>query len=299
MNETAIIKINGTGVHAAPIFLQLLLDAALDWQRVQMGGSAATMARPGVGKLKLLPLGKMERQNKIQAKRFEIMLGICQSFFFVSCFFMVFVVEEKVGEVKTHQYVNGVDIWLYWVANWTFDFLFFTVPILTTFAVLSLTGIILDIGHVDLLTQPHVIDATIFLFFMFGAIMPVYSYAVAGLFSSAESALSTTLTINVLGGTLLFIAGLILEFITIPSVQEPFKFFGWMVRFWPPYAFSEGLRRIFVVSWYLNNQPPETRTDDEIAECKLAYDRHETPASACSIDVWDEYGAAPAFRSLV
>merc|ERR1712194_841865 len=102
---------------------------------------------------------------------------------------------------------------------------------------------------------------------MFGLIMPVYSYSISGFFSSAESALSTTLTLNLLGGTVIFIAGLILELLVFESVQKPFKMFGWIIRFWPPYAFSEGLRRIFFVSSRLIAQPAETRTEIEIEEC--------------------------------
>lgn len=43
------------------------------------------------------------------------------SFGFVSIFGLVFIVFEKESEVKIHQFINSVEIRIYWISNLFWD----------------------------------------------------------------------------------------------------------------------------------------------------------------------------------
>ena len=69
----------------------------------------------------LLPRTAYERTEAFNGEVFGFVFFIMLSFAFVSVFGLVFIVFEKESEVKLHQFINSVEIRIYWVASLAWD----------------------------------------------------------------------------------------------------------------------------------------------------------------------------------
>lgn len=71
--------------------------------------------------LQPLPLTSEQRLQEMNNQIFVMILLLVLSFAFVSIFGLVFVVFEKEAEVKLHQFINSVEIKVYWLSNLLWD----------------------------------------------------------------------------------------------------------------------------------------------------------------------------------
>ena len=101
-DQNFAVMTNGTGIHALPIFVQELYNSAAA-KITGVTGRRVAFVHP-------LPLTQVERSNQLNQQTFILGMGIVISFAFVSCFSLVFIVDEREMEIKTQQYINGVRI---------------------------------------------------------------------------------------------------------------------------------------------------------------------------------------------
>jgi len=278
-----VIKVNATGIHAAPIYLQQFHDASA--RNAGQHGERIPYLHP-------LPTTAAEKIAELNDAAFELGMGIILSFGFVSCFGLVFIVEEKEKEIKVQQYVNGVQIWTYWLSNLLWDFSLYLFPI---FTILGL----FEAFELTLFTNSRAIGASFCLLLSFSLAMPLFSYIIAHQFRSADSAMSISIVLNVIFSFVLFLVGLLLEVIPFDVTRSILKDFGWIFRFWPMYALGEGVRRIFFASYYWQSTPPDSVPDAFWPKCEQEYDEHKVPPWECCQSIFDRFGAGPAITYLV
>ncbi|CAD7957724.1 unnamed protein product [Amoebophrya sp. A25] len=281
-DKTGLIKVNGTGIHASPIFLQEFHNAAA--RSDGRGGERVPYLHP-------LPTTPAERLAELNNSAFVLGMGIILSFGFVSCFGMVFIVEEKESEVKVQQYVNGVGIKLYWLSNLLWDFALYLIPIfmiLALFAGFDLT----------IFTNENTISATLAVLLLFALAMPLWNYILGHQFRSSDTAMSVAIVLNVIFGFVLFLVGLLLEIIRFDTTRALLKNWGWILRFWPIYTLGEGVRRILFVGYYWERTPPEIIPDAFWPKCEEQYENHEVPPWECCQNIFDRFGAGPAVTYL-
>ena len=118
--------------------------------------------------------------------------------------------------------------------------------------------------------------------------MPSYSYVLANAFKTAEDALSAAMAMNTVVNFVFFLAGLILELVPFTTTRSLVKQLGWIIRFWPPYAMSEGVRRVLMTAYTWTRSPPEDYTDEQFKECEAKYEKHEVPPHDCCRDLFDK-----------
>ncbi|CAD7964725.1 unnamed protein product [Amoebophrya sp. A120] len=280
--NNVVIKVNGTGIHAPAIFLQQYHNAAA--RDAGKHGRRIPYLHP-------LPTTAAERTAELNDAAFVLGMGIVLSFGFVSCFALVFIVEEKEKEVKVQQFVNGVGITRYWLSNLIYDFSLYLFPIFTIL-------LLFEAFDLTLFTNSRAIGASICLLIFFAAAMPLFSYIVATQFKSADSAMSVSIVLNVIFGFVLFLVGLLLELIRFDTTRSLLKTFDPLLRLWPMYSLGEGVRRIFFTSYYWQGTPPESVPDAFWAKCEKEYDEHNVAPFECCQDIFDRFGAGPAITYL-
>lgn len=69
---------------------------------------------------------------------FQIAFNIGFSMTFVSSFYILFCVRERVTKAKHLQFVSGVNVFMFWLSSYLFDFIHFA--ILSIFLVVTLAA---------------------------------------------------------------------------------------------------------------------------------------------------------------
>jgi hypothetical protein len=196
----------------------------------------------------------------------------------------VFIVLEKETEVKLHQFINGVSINMYWVANIIFDFGMYVFP------AISVT-VILFIFDVDVLIGERTRYAFFLLLFFFMWAMPGFGYILAHFFKNQDQALTMSVILNFLVGAGLFLMGFLFELIAYRETRQSIKYLGVIFRMWPVYAFGEGLWRLTLMGFTWKNNPPEDRMPEYWEKCDEEYERHERAPHECARTPYDrKYG---------
>lgn len=84
-----------------------------------------------VATLHILPQTPSEKQRAFNFTIIGTVFFIMISFGFVSIFGLVFIVFEKESEVKLHQFINSVEIRVYWLTNLAWDAFMYCFPVLS------------------------------------------------------------------------------------------------------------------------------------------------------------------------
>lgn len=136
-----------------------------------------------------LPQTDREKWDKFNNSAFVVCFLTCLSLGFVGIFGLVSIVFEAETEIKTHQFINSVDITAYWIANLVYDYVMFLPPILSILFVVY-------ICDVTAWTHWEIFPAIVYLLLMFWGGMPAFGYVFGQVFKSSQSALRSSLFMN-------------------------------------------------------------------------------------------------------
>lgn len=316
-NNTALLLVNTTAAHGSPVYLQLFLNLALQASRrgsnqqgpivkkgptsIQTGtaNSGSSLlpkqakyltAQPQppptiIGAVHPLPVNYRTRKLLMNLQSFAIAFAIMISFGFVSAFAMVFIVQEKEEEIKIQQFINGLSIPSYWMANLLFDGFMYIFPILLILGALYLFKI-------DNLTA-HLWPVLVLLF-LFAFAMPPFSYIVAHFFKNASSALTISLTVNIIVGSLLFLVCAVFQLLPYVAVRKVGRIVHFFSMLWPLYTVGAGLESICILAAYWKKSGYPSSHDDQAGyweSCDAEYDNYAVQKWVCARSIWDvKYG---------
>ncbi|CAD7927551.1 unnamed protein product [Amoebophrya sp. A120] len=293
-NRNVLLHVNHTGYHAAPIMLQYFYNyvASTVYVKDPATGVEQTLHH-GMTDLGVHPLPQTadEKDFRLRFQSFAIAFNVMISFAFVSCFSLVFVVMEKESEIKAQQFINGVDIPTYWLAQYVYDFCTFLFPIMSLL-------IVLPFLEVWSLVGADTLPVFLMLMLLFALAIPSFFYICAHGFRTANSAMTTALVMNLLVATVLFIVTFVFELMPFVITRKVGYYMSALSRIWPVFTFGEGVRRMAMVSFIWTQNPPDTMTDSYYSDCEEKYDRFEIGAHWCSQSMWDKFAAGQALTIL-
>jgi ATP-binding cassette, subfamily A (ABC1), member 3 len=113
---------NNQPYHTSPISLNLLHNAVL---RAVSGGNVSISVSN-----KPLPFRSESRMMMLQAGNnlgFQLSFNIGFAMAFVSSFFIIVYIKERVTKAKLLQFVSGVNVVMYWITAFLWDYLLFVV----------------------------------------------------------------------------------------------------------------------------------------------------------------------------
>jgi len=225
---------NFTGVHAGPIYTNMLAEAVL--HTVNSGASITLRMHP-------LPQTTKEKELFDNFNVSTVVNLISIALAFIPAAFAAFVVYEKETKCYHQQIVSGVSKLAYWLSTWLWD--------LATYQISAWLIILVLVVFPDteLLTGKGAIEATIALFMLFGPALCGFTYITCFLFKTAGNAQVITVFINFLLGLCLSVAGLVLRF--IPTTHDVYmSSIRYIFVLFPQFALSDGLSNLSLIDFY-------------------------------------------------
>lgn len=253
---TAIL-INGSALHGAPTFVQLFFDAL----RTAAGVSENSITKVSAH-LHPLPLPPSETARLFDLQAFVIAFNLMIAFGFVSAFSLTFIVTERQQETKLQQYINGVPVYLYHLANFLYDICSYLLPTL-------LVLFLLKVFNVENLTDS--LPSFLLLLLSFSVSMGPFSYLWSLLFKDAGSALTITLTINIIFGSIFFLLVLILRSLPSKAAKETGRVLRQLALWWPVYNLGDGLEQLALLHALWKDGHGSRGLADSSAHCALSY----------------------------
>eukprot|EP00644_Phytophthora_capsici_P017577 jgi/Phyca11/571405/estExt2_Genewise1.C_PHYCAscaffold_420119 len=231
---------NTTAPHSSAVFKALMDQAA--YRFFSNSSEASTM------NLKVnnypLPVTAATKAFSGSALAFLACMSICIAFTFLPASMVVFLVKEKQAEhnSKHQQLVSGVSLPAFWVSNYIWDLIMYTVPcvcalvLIYGFNVSSMTG--QDCNSCTSATFP----AVILLFILFGFAICPFTYCLSFLFKEHAAAQTYTIMLNFAIGVVLMIVSFIMGVIESTSDANSVLVFIW--RLSPLFNLGTGLLRL-------------------------------------------------------
>jgi hypothetical protein len=289
------LLINNTGVHASGVYVQEYFNAIMasayrnrhsNRGKLVLDDGNLTDDRDTVPQLTAhahpFPVNQHQRDMLLQLQTAAIAFNIMIAFGFVSAFGMVFVVMEKELEIKIQQFINGVSVVTYWTSNFVFDVMMYFIPVMTLWAILSYY-------NVDNLVTGRSLLPFLTIMLMFALAMPPFTYLLGHAFKNSGSALTITLTVNIIFGSILFV--IIAIFGLLPNItgKKVSRWLEFFALFWPLYNVGNGLETIAVLRAYWSNMGtyPEDLPDSYFEECDEGFDNYERLRIMCARSMWD------------
>lgn len=226
------VHANFTGVHAGPIFANMLSGAIA--RLYNPSASIQTVVNP-------LPVTENELLTASSFDGFPVVVMIMLAFAFIPAAFVLFVVRERETKAKHLQIVSGVSFLSYWLSTWIFDFLSYQIP-------LWLTIIIIKAFDAQALIKGEAMGVTIVLLQLFGASICGFSYLLSFLFKTPSQAQASTILINFVTGLILVIVTIIMSF--IPTTRDVARKVVYFLRLFPAYALGNGLVNVVFVDFF-------------------------------------------------
>lgn len=277
------IQINNTGIHALPIHLQELYES--------VSRSAGNKGKSKV-KMHTLPLTNSQREQQLNFQTFSIAINVNLAFAFVSSFGLMFIVMEKEGEIKLHQFINGCGILVYWISNLIWDAFMYLIPVVSVVLVLS-------VFKVDILVGEKSLKPFLILLGLFSLCMPSFGYICAHYYKDADQALSASIILNIIVALALFLTATLMELLPFEDSREIIYWAAPFLRLWPVYSLGEGLRRICIVSFGWQRNPPEELPEEYFETCREELKEFKRAPHECCQDLFDEYGAGYAIYYML
>jgi len=221
-----LISVNSTGYHAAPVFLNLAMQAV-----AASGGSNSRIS----SHFEPFSMTAAQKAQSDTMSFLVVAMFLIIAFSVVPATFITFIVMENHIKAKHVQLVSGVSQLAYWLSSFVFDFLSFMVPTI-------LAWIIMAAFSVDGLIGSN-FPATAAVFMMFGLAVTPLTYMFSFLFQNEGKALIFTVITYFLCGFILFLVDFILSspFLGTAETMETLRYFFALM---PDYAFAMGLYQI-------------------------------------------------------
>jgi ABC-type multidrug transport system ATPase subunit len=184
----------------------------------------------GVDNLPIGPFGKAYA-NSINAFIFAMFVMI--PFTFIPSTFVTFIVKERECHAKHLQIISGMNFVAYWISNFVFDVLSFTVTTLLSLIIF----VIFD--REEFVGDGETFGAILTLFMMFGLASVCGAYLCSFAFENHATAQNVTMMANFVVG---FLCVLVVYFLTfIESTAEVGKALKWIFRIVPAFCLGDGI----------------------------------------------------------
>ncbi|XP_065811834.1 phospholipid-transporting ATPase ABCA1 isoform X1 [Labrus bergylta] len=166
----------------------------------------------------------------------DVLVSICVIFAmsFVPASFVLFLIEERVSKAKHLQFVSGVKPILYWLANFTWDMLNYTVP--ATMVVLIFIGF----QQQSYVSETNLPALVLLLLFYGWSITPLM-YPASFLFSVPSTAYVVLTSINLFIGINGSIATFVLELFVDEHLNEVNRILKKVFLIFPHFCLGRGL----------------------------------------------------------
>ncbi|XP_035267888.1 phospholipid-transporting ATPase ABCA1 isoform X3 [Anguilla anguilla] len=166
----------------------------------------------------------------------DVLVSICVIFAmsFVPASFVLFLIEERVSKAKHLQFVSGVRPLLYWLANFTWDMLNYTVP--ATMVVL----IFIAFQQQSYVSETN-LPALVLLLLLYGWSITPLMYPASFLFSVPSTAYVVLTSINLFIGINGSIATFVLELFVDQHLNDVNKILKKVFLIFPHFCLGRGL----------------------------------------------------------
>ncbi|KAH9491700.1 ATP-binding cassette sub- A member 1 [Bulinus truncatus] len=168
----------------------------------------------------------------------NVVVAICVIFAlsFVPASFVLFLIEERVSNSKHLQFVSGINPTVYWLANWTWDMINYSIPALLCVLIFLAFG---KSAYVSSSNLPCLFA----LLFLYGWAITPMMYPFSRLFSVPSSAFVALSCVNVFLGTVSTLATFILELLSQddPDLKDINNILKQVFLLLPHYCLGRGL----------------------------------------------------------
>ena len=232
-NMAAVISLNYTSLHAAPIFTMALYEGML---RNVVGDDSVSLS------VSLHPLPATAHQKSFLAvmSNYFCVLLVLIGFPFIPSSFILFVVREKENKSKHIQLVSGVTPAAFWLSTFFFDYCCYLVPAGVTIGCFFLFDVP-DFTTGDTLT------ALILLFALYGSAMCGFCYCISFLFKSHSAAQIFVIFFSFLTGFMFAVGSIIASF--FGQSREFALNIVFLLRLLPGFCLGHGLLSIVFVKF--------------------------------------------------
>jgi ABC-type multidrug transport system ATPase subunit len=278
VNGSEVLLVNTSGIHTVPIMQNIRANALAKKKdsNAQIEVTLSTFAKTPT-----------EQDSLIEAVLQLIgvlLIGIC--FMFPPPFFVAFIVEEKSTGVKGQLLVSGTRGINYWISNYIFDLLPWTIAV----SLVSLVFWSYDLQfffatneNPDLSVRPVYI--AICVVYVLHSIP--FAYCLAQLFKDPSAAILTLIGFN------LFVS-LFHLFWQLGAMNDEdnrgwAEGYTWLFRLHPTFCFSEALNVLNLLDARFQNTPPELEFADpaEMERCLDDRDELKNARWDCTMSFWD------------
>ncbi|ETL35618.1 hypothetical protein L916_12275 [Phytophthora nicotianae] len=231
---------NTTGAHSSAVFKALMDEATYRFFATNSTGAVNSTVSLKVNSHPL-PFTAASESLFSTSSSFVASLFICIAFTFLPASIVVFLVKEKESahNAKHQQLVSGVSLPAFWLSNYIWDLLMYTIPCVATLVLLNVFNISALTGTDCSSCTGATFPSVILLFVLFGLAICPFSYALSFLFKEHASAQTYTIVLNFVIGMVLMITSFILDLIdSTEGVNSVLKFF-W--RFSPLFSLGNAL----------------------------------------------------------
>jgi len=221
------ILVNASAVHAAPIYMNLVHEAAL---KVITNGTGyiKTSTHP-------LPLTLSQKKAVQAVDAFSAAIQIMVAFCFIPAAYAIFVVREREVKAKHQQTVSGVAPFVYWISTFAWDVASYIVPS-------GITIILIFAFEITSYTTGWGAGMMFLLVFAYGPATAALTYCLSFFFQSHSSAQNMTLFFNFLTGLALMITSFVLSLIN--STREVNMKLKYFYRLFPGFCLGDGLLQL-------------------------------------------------------
>ena len=145
--------------------------------------------------------------------------------------------NERTSKVSHQQFMSGVGVASYWIANWLWDLLCTVLPV-------ALSCLLLVAFDVRGLLDLDNIAGTFVLLALFTSCIGPFTYLISFLFTSPSQSQNTVLILYVIAGTMLLAASAIMGL--FDSTKNANKVLIYFYRLFPTYSLAEGICNIML-----------------------------------------------------
>lgn len=168
---------------------------------------------------------------------FQIAFNIGFSMTFVSSFYILFCVRERVSKAKHLQFVSGVNVFIFWISSYIFDFIHFTV--MSIFLIITLAAFQED----GFRTVPE-LGRVFSVLTMFGVSMLPLVYLASFCFKIPSSGYTKMTFVSIFTGVAGF---LVVQILKTPQLELEHiaDYLDWVFMLIPHYSVSTSIHHLY------------------------------------------------------
>lgn len=229
-NDSVVAWFNNMAYHSVPASLNLYYNAML---KTYCGHCEVQIVN---APMKFTVKSRLEMHNSVRDFGFQLAANVGFAMSFVSAFYVIFYIKERVSRAKLLQLVSGANLWTYWLTGWAFDFVQF---LCTTF-LLILTMFLYGEEGWD--TIPDLTRMLILFLTFIWAILP-FIYLCSFVIDVPSAALTFIIMFGVFMGNALFYVVYAFSFPALNLLEEG-RALTWIMMSIPQFAVMHGLKNL-------------------------------------------------------